>query len=374
MTRRYHRYLMTALLGPFLVILCALSGLAWLSQSLRFIDYIVNEGVSVRDFLWLTALMMPSLLGLVLPIALFCAVLYRYHHLMNDRELLALENAGLSAFDLAKPALMLALVVALIGYAISLYLMPVSYRAFKDKQSFLRDHYASLLLQEGVFNTPMRGLTIYIRERRMGGIMEGILVHDNRVLHKPVTYMADRGQLLQTAMGPMVMLEKGNRQEVDQPRGALTLLHFDRYSINLNLFNEDSGTRWREAQERYITELFAPDPLRPDQTNKLRSNGHQRLSWPLLSLSLVMLGMAVVLPRPFNRRGQSKRMAVAAVLGGGLVIAAIASPNLAAQQPLLTPVMYLVMLVPLILAAWHLRTGQGWGAPPSHAMPEGTSV
>ena len=58
-----------------------LSGAIWLSQSLRFVDLIVNKGVPATTFVYLTVLLFPSLLLVILPFALFCAVLFVYHRL-----------------------------------------------------------------------------------------------------------------------------------------------------------------------------------------------------------------------------------------------------------------------------------------------------
>ena len=58
----------------------------WLSQSLRFVDLIVNKGLPVVTFLYLALLLLPRFLTIVLPIALFCATLFTYNKLMNDSE------------------------------------------------------------------------------------------------------------------------------------------------------------------------------------------------------------------------------------------------------------------------------------------------
>ena len=67
-----------ALVGPFVLVAFGLTAVIWLSQSLRFIDFIVNKGLSLGIFLYLGMLLMPSFLGAILPIALFCGLLFVY--------------------------------------------------------------------------------------------------------------------------------------------------------------------------------------------------------------------------------------------------------------------------------------------------------
>lgn len=121
----------------------------WLSQSLRLIELIVNRGVSVGTFLYLAMLLLPRFLEVVLPIATFAAILFTYHRLITDSELVVLRATGFSQARLARPALMAAATASILGLALSLYFLPTSLRAFKDLQFEIRNNFASILLQEG---------------------------------------------------------------------------------------------------------------------------------------------------------------------------------------------------------------------------------
>src|SRR5262249_30493965 len=158
----YSLYIMKHLATAVALVTVSLTSIIWLTQALRFIDFIVSRGISFGSFLTLTLMLVPSLLLFVLPFALLCAVLFVYYRLMMDSELLVLSSAGLGRFQLAVPAMNIALITTLISYGLSLYLLPVTYHEFKETQAFLRDNYASLLLQEEVFNSPVEGLTVYI--------------------------------------------------------------------------------------------------------------------------------------------------------------------------------------------------------------------
>ncbi|MDP7603497.1 MAG: LptF/LptG family permease, partial [Alphaproteobacteria bacterium] len=211
---RVTRYILRQLFAPTLFITGALVGVVWLTQSLRFVDLIVNRGLSAGHFFYLTMLLLPGFLSLILPIALFCAVLFTYHRLSFDSEIVVLRAAGLSHRQLARPALALALGATIVTYGLTLYLTPLGFRTFKDQQFTIRSSYASVLLREGVFNTLVDGVTVYVRERKSGGELRGILVHDNRQPSKPITVMAERGILTNTAEGPRFVMVNGNRQEV----------------------------------------------------------------------------------------------------------------------------------------------------------------
>ena len=97
------------------LVVVALTCIIWLSQSLRFIELIVNRGLPLWTFLQLTVLLLPAWLTLVLPIACFAAVLFVYNRLTSDRELMVMAAAGLGPAKLARPALLVGLLTVVAG-------------------------------------------------------------------------------------------------------------------------------------------------------------------------------------------------------------------------------------------------------------------
>lgn len=336
----YTRYIIRSLLTPLLLITLTLTGIAWLTQSLRFIDLIVNRGLSIYSFIYLSALLIPSLLSVILPVAMFCAVLFTYYKLIMDSEMIVFKSVGISRMGLAKPALILAGCITVFGYLTSLYLMPASYREFKDMQTFIRDNYASMLLQEGVFNTPIKGLTVYIDKRKDDGMLEGLLVHDNRDLKAPVTMMAQEGRLLKTPSGPQFELINGNRQEVNADTHQLSLLYFERYTLDLAGFSQETEDRSRDPKERYLDELFFPDTKDEDIADQLHAEGHQRLTWPLYNVLMTFIALGALLSGQFNRRGQWKRLCVGIAIAFVVITLGVSMANVVARHPKALIAMY----------------------------------
>ncbi|MDA0228701.1 MAG: LPS export ABC transporter permease LptF [Proteobacteria bacterium] len=354
---RHQSYILRQLLGPFLLITVGLSAVIWLTQSLRFIDMIVNKGLSLSAFLYFSMLLLPTFLGVILPIALFSAILFTYNKLVIDSEVVSLRTAGFSQWSLAAPALTLATFVCILVYAINLYFIPASYREFKSRQFVARADFSSVLLQEGVFTNLIEDVTVFVRERDSSGRLHGILVHDKRVPGQPVTMMAERGALVKTEQSPRFVLLNGNRQEINKARGQLSLLYFDSYALDLGQFAEDPANRWREPRERYLHELFNPSDGEDDQRNlgKFYAEAHQRIASPLFAFALTGIALATLLGGQLNRRGQWRRIlaGIAAAfvfeaIGLGLVNAVSKSPGLA-------PLIYLNVALTLGFAVYFLN-------------------
>lgn len=342
------RYILNQLLIVVFSVTLGLTFAVWLAQSLRFLDYIVNRGLPATTFFAFIALLLPSFLGIVLPVATFCAVLFVYNRLTMDSEIVVLRAAGLSPLQLARPAIMTALGVTLVVYSISLYLQPLSYRVFKDLQYQIRHDYSAVLLQAGHFNTVAEGVTVYVRERSADGELRGILIHDKREPDRPVTMMAERGALVSAETGPRVIMVSGNRQEIEQDSGRLSLLHFDRYTVEISEFGDAPPTRWREPKERYLLELLRPGNSLQDQRarQELIAEGHRRLVAPLYTLAFVLIGLAVLLSGQFNRRGQVHRVLFAVLCVALLESLLLALQDLAGRWAGTVVLMYLAVILP----------------------------
>jgi lipopolysaccharide export system permease protein len=349
----YLRYLLWQLTLPTLLAMLAFSAAVWLSQSLRFVDLIVNKGLPLSTFLYLTLFLFPSLLMVILPFALVGAVLFVYHRLTVESELMVLRAAGLSNLQLAAPCLLLAAVVTLIGYAISLYLMPLAYRSFSDLQDEVRRDFSHVLLQPGVFNEPIEGVTVYVRERLADGALAGIVVHDERRADAPITMMAEHGMLIRGAGGPLFLLERGNRQELNAQDGApgdLSILHFDRYGLDLTAATGPVEVRARKPKELYLHELLSPSDkdLSEAQRRRLIAEGHKRLTWPLNALAFALLALAALLGPRFDRQGPGRTILLALIGIVALQLLVIAAGNFAARSLALVPLLYAATLLPAL--------------------------
>ncbi len=350
---RYNKYIIKNLVHSTLLITASLTSIVWLTQALRFVEFIVNQGVSITVFLHLTLLLVPSLLLMILPPALFCAVLFTYNKFTAESELVVMQAMGLSRWSIARPAIIVAAMVTIVTYAISFYVQPVSYKGFKDMQAFLRDSYVSLLVQEGVFSNPVEGLTVFIRERDANGKLYGILVHDNRQGNKSVTMMAESGRLMDSPQGPRFLLENGNRQEINE--GRLSFLNFETYTLDISFYTNSITQRKSDVQELFLPELlgFADESgLKDNEVMKRRAEGHQRIIWPFYNMSLTLLAIVAIISGQFNRRGQWQRIAVAVGIATIMVFSAVGVRGMMANIPAAIPLAYTILLLPMLVMIW----------------------
>jgi len=353
---RLSRYLMTQILTAMLFIVVSLTCVIWLSQSLRFVDLIVNRGLPITTFIQLTVMLMPTWLSIVLPIACFASTLFVYNRLTNDREMVVMASAGLSPLSLARPALLVAVLTTALCYLMTLYLVPMSYRGFKELQFQIRHNLEYLILKEGEFRTLGDDITVYVREREEEGQLAGLIVHDSSEPGKSVTLVAERGALVEGETAPRVVMVNGSRQERDLNSGRVNILYFERYTIDLGTMQESATRNFRDQNELFVTDLLNPDEsvTNPNDFNDYIAEGHQRLTSPILALALTAIGVAVLFSGEFSRRGQGMRMGVAVLLAGLVEAGGLGSKFLAAKDPIFIALMWGAVLLPVVFAVIYL--------------------
>ena len=372
---RLTRYIFRQCLGATLFVTLGLTSASWLIQSLKLVDLVVNRGVGVGIFMELAVLSLPQMLALTLPIGCFVGVLFSYNKMVSDSELVVMRACGLSQNLLAKPALILGGLGVAAMLTMSAYFLPASKNAFKDLEFQIHNQIASVLLQEGTFNTVSDTLTIYVRARDAAGRLQGLLIQDSRDKAKPITLTAEQGLIVQVDNTPRVLMINGTRQVWDPVKQQQDVLTFDRYSLDLNQFRDAPGARILQADERYIPDLFFPTDADNDPVLRahLLVEGNNRFISPLYCLSFVLVALGAILTGELNRRGQTKRVLVAFAIVAGLEAASISFTNLANRNPALIPLMYLNALLPgvvglvLVLYGHHILRRRPQAIPASEA-------
>ena len=373
MASRLDRYVASQLLVALVAVTGGLVALIWLTQSLRFVELVVNRGLSLRVFLELTGLLIPNFVLVILPITTFVVVQFIYQRLAGDRELTVMRAAGLSTWALARPALAVAAVSTVVAFGLSLVVVPASNTAFRTFQFEIRNRVAAFLLQDGVFTPVSDDLTVYVRARDPDGTLRGILVDDARQKNAHATILAASGRLLPTEGAPQVVLFDGSRQELDARTGRLDVLTFDRNSISLSANSHEDAQRFRDAAEMSLGELFHPPPgLVSDRDRpRLLVEANKRLSAPLEVLTFTLVALVAGLLGPFQRHGNFVRPMVAVIVVVGLLAIGLALTNLAGRLPSLMPLIWVQPLLPAAIAAWLLLREAGGHAAPMPAVATG---
>lgn len=356
----FERYLFKNLFIGTLFIAVTLAAVILLTQSLRFLELVIDSGASGISFWFLTMLALPRFFEIILPISLMASTVFIYNKMTIDSEIVVMRSVGASPLLLARPAIILSIYTTILLLVMTTWLAPLSLASMHHMRQVIKAQYSSLLFREGVFNEVGSGLTIYVRDRDVNGEMRGVMIHDSRDNKKhPVTILAKRGMLVSTDGGQQVLVYDGSRQSYNNNKKILSRLEFDRYSIDLPDGSGAVRQRWREPDERTILELLNPDPNNKRDVKSQRDFNveiHRRIVSPLLAPAFVFMALAMLLIGPVERRGQGKKIAmiiVGSVLIQGFYLGAF---SFARNSDLGLVLMYILTLTPIAGGAFILSS------------------
>lgn len=338
------RYFFRQVFWPLIVAGAALTGLALLTQSLSSISLLVDEHQGALLFLYVTLLALPQLLSLVLPIALFIAVIYALHRLHTESELTVASASGMSRWGVMTPVMRLTVLAVLIHLVLNLWVQPYAYREMRRTLHNAQADLAASLIRPGEFVQPSNDLTLYVQSIESGGRLSGLMIEDAREPEQPVVYMAETGRLLQSSGSPSIVLENGNIQQLEED-GRLSYLDFDSYPFDLGRFVETQGNLVYKLTDRYLHELFFPDLSNPwewSNRDAMAAEGHGRLAMPLHDIAIVLIAILALIGGDFSRTGYGRRIWIAAAAALTVRLLGFAAQSAAAEAPELNVFQYLL--------------------------------
>src|SRR3979490_2300325 len=251
------RYIFRTTIGAFLLVLISVTTLMWITQALRDIDLMTNQGQGLLTFVGLTALIIPLLVMIIAPIAFMVAMAYVLNKLATDSELIVMNAAGMPPWHLFRPFLAVGAVVALLVLVIAAYVSPRCLRELGQWVSEIRADLVTRIVQPGRF-VPLQGgaLTLHIRERLPNGQLLGIFIDDQRDPKERVTFLAEQGDIRSNAGGLFLVLENGSVQRHQTGQRDPALVLFDSYGFDLSSISSGTQNVRYSTRERYLWELL----------------------------------------------------------------------------------------------------------------------
>jgi lipopolysaccharide export system permease protein len=350
------KYFLRQAFIPLILSLGALSVLALLTQSLSTLDLIVENQQSAFTFLYITVLALPQLFSIILPLAVFMAMLYTLNRLNVDSELVVTKASGFSPLQIASPAIRLASYMLVVHLLINLIIQPLSFREMRKSLLDVKTDVASRLIRAGEFSQPTPGFTIFAGETLPSGRLRDVFIFDERSLDTPVTYSATEGRVHSFDGRTNFTLIDGSVHFVDK-NGLMDLTDFQSNTYDLtDIITVDAVLRLKSS-DRFLHELINPDPstyTQPKIKRKYLAEAHSRLATPLYNIALTLLALAFLVRGEHNKLGYGRKIATAAALGFFIRLVGFTLASSAEENVMLNYAQYLLPIVVSLISFWFL--------------------
>ncbi len=351
--RTLQSYFIRETFRPFVLTTTVLAVLALLTQSLVALDMIVDDRASFLSFLKITLLALPQLIAIILPFALFIAVAYAVQRLHTDNEFMVAFAGGMTRWAVIAPVLRIATLAALANLLINTWVQPLAYKTMREAIYEVRSDLASTIVRPGEFVSPALNLTIFARDVKNGNLSD-VMIYDGRNHDKPLTYFAKSGIFVETGRNPALALTNVTR-EARSENGALEILEFTQTAFALTGVIEPQGALIYKRSDRYLGELFHPDPANywdRENASAMLAEAHYRLSAPLYNLALALMALAALLGGDYSRMGYGRRMIVTGILALLVRLAGFSIQAAAVSVPMLNIMQYALPVSMSLVCLW----------------------
>ncbi len=315
---RFDRYMLSQLMVLFGFFSLVLVMVYWINRAVVLFDQLIANGQSASVFLEFTALSLPAVIKLALPLSAFAASIYVTNRMTSESEMVAVQATGYSSFRIARPVLYFGLIVMVLMSALTHFLMPLSTARLDERRVEISQNMTARLLTEGKFIDPIDGVTFYIREISTEGELRDIFLSDNRNADSQVTYTADTAYLVKTDDAAQLVMINGLAQTLNTRTNRLFTTTFKDFAYNIGGFLQVTAREGRRAAELSTTELLRADAALQAETGEsygqLIARAHDRFAQSFMSVVAALLGFATLMVGGFSRFGVWRQIVAAIFL------------------------------------------------------------
>ena len=314
---RLDRYLLSQLMALFGFFALVLVSVYWVNRAVRLFDQLISDGQTAWVVLEFTALTLPYVIRLVLPIAAFGATVYAINRLAGESELVAMQATGASPWRLARPVAVFGLIVAGLMLVLVHVLVPASRAQLADRQSQIAENVTARFLKEGTFQHPGDGVTIYIREIAPTGELMDLFLSDTRNPAARTTYTAEKALIVRSESGPKLIMIEGMAQTLRSSDNRLAVTRFSDFTYDIGALIAPGGQLKRDWRELPTWNLLNPDAdvlaMTRGSADEAWIELQNRLAQPLLAPVGALLGFAALMLGGFSRFGVWRQIGIAVV-------------------------------------------------------------
>ena len=315
---RFDRYMLSQLVVLFGFFSLILVSVYWVNRAIGLFDQLISDGQSALVFLEFTALTLPYVILIVLPISGFVAAVYVTNRLSSESEMVVLHTAGASAFRIGRPVFYFGAFVAILVGILAHFLVPAARTELAGRSIEISRDITARFLKEGQFLHPADDISVYIRNITQLGELEELFLEDGRDPNAIVTYTAEKALLVRGETAPRLVMFNGLAQTLRPETGRLTTISFDEFAYDIGALIDANKTRSRDLRELPTATLLNPTPEDLAKTGKsladFRFEGHDRFARSLLAIVVPMMGFAALMIGGFSRFGVWRQILLAVVL------------------------------------------------------------
>jgi len=264
-------YFLTEISKSYFFVLTILSLLLWITQAARFLHLITENGIPVIDYVQYILFLFPKSVTQLIHFSFLISIFLSIIKLQNNKELEIYWISGISKKQIINLVIQTSFVVTIIS--LFLYTLITPYTNGKSRKILENSQFSVInsLVKQNNFNSPLKGITIFVQKNDNQGNLEKIFIFENNK-----TIISKLGRVLSNKEKKYLELSEGIIHEKNS-NNKITTIKFDKTLYDFTNYENNIITTLK-VQERSLISIISEYKL----TNNLNYllEIHKRLIKP----------------------------------------------------------------------------------------------
>ncbi|MGE5894523.1 MAG: LptF/LptG family permease [bacterium] len=292
MIKTIHKNIIREVITLFLLTVVCLNFVLMMEKVFRLSRFLSSVGASFLDIMRIIILLQPQILILTVPMSFLIAVLITYGRMNMDSETVVMRAVGMSLRQISLPAAVVGLIACYLTASMTLYFSPLCAGKLRALINDTLKARAPLALEEGVFHTAFKDITVLIGDKPSPDAMRDLFIYDSTMPERPKVITAKSGSILINQQGSPIFDIKDGYINIIRDM-TFTELHFARYVLKIDI-GLDLQTE-RRNEKTPLALLREASASGPQARQALYLEFHRRLTLPLINIFIIFLGPALAM-------------------------------------------------------------------------------
>lgn len=240
-------YFAKEILKSYFFVLATLSLLIWITQSARLLYLVTDTGLSINTYVNYIVFLIPKSISQLMVISLLISFFLSIMKFQTNKELEIYWLSGISKMEIVFLVIKTSLLLTALALFFYIYLAPISSKKSRELIANSEFSLVNSLVKKNNFNSPLKGLTIFVNKNDNQGNLEKIYIFENNktIISKTGRVLnIDEKNYLELSDG--VVHEKNTQNNITTIKFQKTLFDFTKYQRNIitQLKVQERDTSW----------------------------------------------------------------------------------------------------------------------------------
>ena len=286
-------YFIQEFLKNYLSILFAFGLIIWITQAVRLLDLIGEEGNSIKTYFLYILSIMPKYFSKISLIIFFISFVVTISKFEDHNELRALWFSGLEKKKFINYLIRSSIILIVILVIVRCFIVP--YFSNYSRYLLLNTGVGAIgpLLKQNNFNNPLKKITIYVGKKNQINELEDIILFEESVDIKK-TIIAKSGAVINENNKNLLVLVEGSIQEERKDK-KISILDFDKITLDLSQYNKKTVDYYKFNEIFFFELIKRFNDKNDSQLTNIIGELNDRIIMPLFIPALILLTCSLII-------------------------------------------------------------------------------